>query len=359
MTNHLESPQHHTPPDICAVIPAHNAAATLAECIEALRQGTLPPSRIIVFDDGSTDGTTHIAQRAGAVVITNPGAPVGPAMGRNTAARSAQNPIIVFVDSDVLVHRDGVERLVAALLEEPNVAATFGSYDNAPRALRYAGRYVNLRHHVIHQAADRKAETFWSGFGAVKRSAFDQIGGFETQYTVPSLEDVELGVRLRKAGWRITLVKDALAKHCKDWRLLQLWRTDIMYRAIPWTLIMLESGSRDKVLNASPRERAKAAIALLSLASLLASAVSPLLLAPAAAGGLLYTYLNRDFYGVLRRSGGARLAVVGGLLHAAYHIYAPLTFMIVQLLWHLGIRPSHNLNNPRAEPAQNSIRPEN
>ncbi len=328
------------PVEVCAVIPAHNAATTITDCILALQNGTLAPGSIIVFDDASTDDTGAISATLGATVIGNRACPVGPAVGRTRAALTSQASIVVFVDSDVIVDRDGVRRLVDVLQANADVGAAFGSYDAAPRARRFAGRYGNLRHHYIHQTADREATTFWSGFGAVRRSVFAQVGGFDSRYALPSTEDIELGARLRQGGWRVKLVPEALCKHCKDWRLSQLWRTDIKLRAIPWTSLMLENGAIEASLNVSHQERLKALAAMSSLTMLAASLFLPWLVAPAIACAAAYGWLNRDFIGLLYRSGGLPLAAAGGLLHAAYHVYSSICFVGVLILWRLGFLPS-------------------
>ena len=66
------------------------------------------------------------------------------------------------------------------------------------------------------------------------------MGGFdERRFVHPSIEDVELGARLVAAGGKIRLVPEAQGKHCKDWTLLQVWRTDILRRAYPWSCLLM------------------------------------------------------------------------------------------------------------------------
>ena len=56
----------------------------------------------------------------------------GPAAARNTGAREATGDVLVFVDADVLVHRDAFARIRAAFASDPNLTAVFGSYDDDP-----------------------------------------------------------------------------------------------------------------------------------------------------------------------------------------------------------------------------------
>src|SRR6184192_836636 len=97
---------------VSLIVPAYNAEATLPECLKALRKALQPTDELIVFDDGSTDSTRSIAEAAGARIVSNPGKPKGPAHGRNKAAASASEPYLMFVDADVIIHPDAIDRLV-------------------------------------------------------------------------------------------------------------------------------------------------------------------------------------------------------------------------------------------------------
>src|SRR4029079_3358248 len=92
---------------------------------------------------------------------------------------------------------------------------------------------ANLRHHWVHQQGRAEAFTFWSGLGAIRRSTFQTHRGFNPMFEEPSIEDVELGIRIVEGGGRIVLVKDALGTHHKEWGLAQLWKTGHLRRALP------------------------------------------------------------------------------------------------------------------------------
>jgi cellulose synthase/poly-beta-1,6-N-acetylglucosamine synthase-like glycosyltransferase len=57
---------------------------------------------------------------------------VGATRGRNLAARQASADILAFVDADVIVEKEALGRLVGTLDSEPEIAAAFGCYDDAP-----------------------------------------------------------------------------------------------------------------------------------------------------------------------------------------------------------------------------------
>ncbi|MBV8882825.1 MAG: glycosyltransferase family 2 protein, partial [Chroococcidiopsidaceae cyanobacterium CP_BM_RX_35] len=77
-----------------------------------------------------------------------------------------------------------------------------------------------------------------------KRSTFLNLGGFNACcYQRPSIEDIELGYRIRQAGGKIHLAKQVQIKHHKDWKLTSLIKTDVLDRGIPWTKLLLSNKS--------------------------------------------------------------------------------------------------------------------
>ena len=306
------------------VVPAYNAAGTMARCLSALRAAAPAPAEIIVYDDGSTDETPAIARAHGARLIRGDAAQAGPAVGRNAGVAAARTERVLVVDADVVVEPDAPGRLAAALGD--GVVASFGAYAGEAAVRRLAGRYANLRHHHTHVAADAKtqgaAETFWSGLGAVRRDAFLRVGGFDESYERPCVEDVELGLRLRKLG-RIEIVSEAQGHHLKDWTLRQLWHTDVFCRALPWSEMMAE-GRIPPTLNTGRAEQVKSLLAHLAWVSALVGIFAPVALLAALAALCAYLWANRGFLRVLARDSAA-LVVAGSALHLAYHAYASVT----------------------------------
>ena len=101
-------------PEVSIVIAAYNAAGTLREVLDACRLQDLPRRwETIVVDDGSTDGTRALAERAGARVLSQ--ANRGPAAARNFGWRSAAAPIILFTDSDCVPRTDWARLLSAGI----------------------------------------------------------------------------------------------------------------------------------------------------------------------------------------------------------------------------------------------------
>lgn len=261
-------------PSLCAIVPARDAASYLLRSLPALRAALPPGAEPLVVDDGSRDETAAVAASAGARVVRH-ATSRGPAAARNSGAREARGEVLLFLDADCVPHEDAVLTLLRAL-DDPEVAAAFGSYDDRPEVRSWVSLYKNLAHHFVHQRSPGEASTFWAGFGVVRRAAFLGIGGFDESYRRSSIEDVELGYRLKAAGHRIRLVREAQVGHLKRWTLRSWLESDLRDRAIPWGRLLRRGHRLPRGLNFTGRDRAAAALVGGAGLCLLASAAAPL-----------------------------------------------------------------------------------
>jgi glycosyltransferase involved in cell wall biosynthesis len=287
------------------------------------------PDELIVVDDASTDESALIARQHGAQVVSLVGTPHGPAAARNAGAAAARGNLLVFIDADVAVNADTLGKIADYFEAHPELAALFGSYDDTPAARNLISLYKNLQHHYVHQHARREASTFWAGCGTVRRDAFLKVGGFDTAYHTPSIEDIELGLRLRQAGERIWLCKDVQAKHLKRWTLKSWLRADIFARAVPWTKLILASGGLPSDLNLDASSRISA-LATLSLVPLFVLGFwAPVAWLAALASLLLIIILNAGLYGLFLRQGGLPFAIAAVGCHLLYFFYSTVVFGVL------------------------------
>jgi GT2 family glycosyltransferase len=164
-----------------------------------------------------------------------------------------------------MCHPDTLGRIKTYLENAPEVAALFGSYDADPSGPGLVSRYKNLLHHYIHQHGLTEASTFWAGCGAVRLNVFMAIGGFDESYLSAAIEDIELGARLRRGGYRIRLCPDIQVTHLKHWTFVSLLSADIFHRAVPWSRLILRQGDWPWDLNVDARSRLSALCAWAAL----------------------------------------------------------------------------------------------
>jgi GT2 family glycosyltransferase len=320
-------------PTYSVIIPATDQPATLPACLEAIAAAEDPPAEVIVVDGP---------------------AGMGPAGARNAGSTRATGSILIFIDSDVAVHPDVFKRIRAAFEAEPELAAIFGSYDDEPSMHGIVSTFRNMLHHYVHQNSGGLATTFWAGLGAVRREAFVKVDGFdEWRFRSPSVEDIELGLRLASAGGMIRLDPEIQGTHLKRWQLRTMLVTDLFYRGMPWTALMLDRGPQAARLNMRGSHGLAAVAFTLGLAAM---AFGRTRLAAPLAG--LYLAINMRFYGLmLRRAGIQGAAAAVALL--AVHNAAALGSAPLGVVAFAGDRisragPGHGLvlhGAPRGEPA--------
>ena len=315
-------------PEISVIVPVHNGGLQLGKCLDALLESETPAFEVMVVDDGSTDGSATAARARGLEVLRL-GSRSGPAAARNHGALYARGSILLFVDADVVVRKDTLSRTAALFRARPEVAAVFGSYDDAPPEMNFVSQYKNLQHHFIHQQSSSKAETFWAGCGAVRREAFHDVGGFKAEkYVRPSVEDIELGYRLRRKGYVIALDRDNQVKHLKRWTFASLLRTDILNRAVPWSQLILEDSGMINDLSLRAVDRFSAALTAMAVVLLALCWFFPILLPAVLATSVAFFLLNYRFFNFLRLRRGLWFAGRAIGMLAFYYFYSGTVFIL-------------------------------
>lgn len=291
-----------------------------------------------MVDDASTDDSLEISQRKGATTFSLP-RQSGPAAARNYGAQKAKGNILFFVDSDVLIRPGTMARIVEDLQTNPHLAAVFGSYDNDPAEPNFISQYKNLYHHFVHQHSNDDAATFWAGCGAVRREVFEAVGGFDPErYPQSSIEDIELGYRMRRAGYRIHLDKDLQAKHLKRWELGSLLRADIFHRAVPWSRLILETRHLLNDFNLHTSARVSGGLSCLALALLPFLPLRPRLFYLVILSLIVLLTLNRTLYVFFIKRKGVGFAARAFPLQWLYYCYSTITFGVCVGLYLFGHR---------------------
>lgn len=317
-----------TQPFISVIVPVYNGEKFLRRCLEALTAPSRLAYEVIVVDDCSTDKSAEISQQLGATVLHMP-RQSGPAGARNHGAQKARGEILFFVDADVVVQSDSLERVADDFVKNPDIAAVFGSYDDEPAEQNFISQYKNLFHHFVHQQSSSDAVTFWAGCGAVRRDVFLAVGGYNPErYPRPAIEDIELGYRMRALGHRILLDKQLQAKHLKKWELRSLLHADIFCRAVPWSMLILESKGMVNDLNLQTRDRISAVLAGLSVAIIPFSILKPQLLFLVLILLAIIPLLNHKLYRFFVHRRGLEFAIRAFPLHLLYYLYSAPTFVL-------------------------------
>jgi glycosyltransferase involved in cell wall biosynthesis len=211
---------------LSVVIPTKDRAEALVRTLDALEAQQAGDAELeaIVIDNGSSDGTpAQVRRRAGASLpirlLEQPKG--GPAAARNAGAVAADGEILLFLGDDT---EPADERLLRAHIDlhaarpEPTYGV-LGRITWTPRQpvtpfmrwLENGGpqfSYAELSPGPVDAAS-----YFYSSHASVKRSIFEQVGGFDVRFPTAAVEDTELGVRLADSGVELDYHPELLVLH--------------------------------------------------------------------------------------------------------------------------------------------------
>jgi glycosyltransferase involved in cell wall biosynthesis len=312
-------------PTVSVIIPVRNGGAKLRICLKSLSDCQPPPTEVIVVVDGDTGNDQQVAEEFTAHVFTIP-KPKGPSAARNLGARSAHGDILYFVDADVAVPPDAISQISDAFKQQTEMSAAFGSYDEFPFEKNFLSQYKNLLHYYVHHTANEEASTFWTGSGAIRREVFEKMGGFDEELIC--IEDIELGYRLRGAGYKIRLLRDLRVKHLKRWDSISLLKTDFFCRALPWTELILNEGSFPDDLNVKLSGRLSVIFIYILPLMLFGALWFRWLLFPSGVLILGLVALNWDLYCFFYKRRGLTFTLKTVFWHWLYFFYSGLAFCI-------------------------------
>jgi len=206
------------------VIPAFDAESTLGSCLDSLRKQTLKPFQIILVDDCSADRTASIASDAG-IEILSFSERGGPAIARNAGAEKAEGDIILFLDADVVVPADLIEKISDCFLSDSSAVAVQTVYSPYCPAVDLVSRYQNFYYyHSLTRIKGNSTATFATWCAAVQRDLFIEIGGFNTSIPEPTVEDEELGYEIADRGRKIVLARNIQVTHLASYTVAQFVR---------------------------------------------------------------------------------------------------------------------------------------
>lgn len=213
----------HFTPYVSVIFPTRNRKAFLEEALRSLTELTYPKGHyeVIVVDDGSTDGTADVVQT---IKTEKPGMirfcqqrQQGITVARNTGISYARGDVLVFTDDDCTFSKDWLQRLLAHF-DAADVGAV-GGPDQAPADSPFLARCVDytvtsfLGTGGVRRKEGRSLAKYYPrGCNmAVPRAVIEKVGGFDE--SLAAGEEIELGYRIRAAGYRLKYAAEACVWH--------------------------------------------------------------------------------------------------------------------------------------------------
>tara|TARA_Y100001933_G_scaffold91085_1_gene92062 strand:- start:41 stop:970 length:930 start_codon:yes stop_codon:yes gene_type:complete len=202
--------------NVSIVIPTYNRRPILEKCLKSLENQKLGKNineyEVIVVDDGSTDGTTSwIEENKSNLphVVLYKQKHGGPALGRNLGVMKAKNEIIIFIDSDLVVLNDFIQKHVEKLnfwwSKNNKKCFTYGSVINT-------SNFKNPEKEK-YKITDISFAYFATGNVAISKELLMKVGLFDTSFSLYGWEDLELGERLKNFGTKLIKCPEAVGFH--------------------------------------------------------------------------------------------------------------------------------------------------
>jgi cellulose synthase/poly-beta-1,6-N-acetylglucosamine synthase-like glycosyltransferase len=202
-------------PLVSVIVPAYGVAHLLGATLASLQAQYLQTWEAIIIDDGAPDDVAgafapFASDRRFRLLLTDN---QGVSSARNRAIAAAKARFICLLDGDDLYEPAYLGRMLAAIEADPGLgfvccdALVFGAGERTPR--RYSSLYGMTGPISLERVLDRTFVVFVAAI--IRRSAMDQIGGFDA--SIVASEDLDVWIRLLAAGWRGDFLAEPLVRY--------------------------------------------------------------------------------------------------------------------------------------------------
>ncbi|SFR86816.1 Glycosyltransferase, catalytic subunit of cellulose synthase and poly-beta-1,6-N-acetylglucosamine synthase [Halomicrobium zhouii] len=198
-----------TRPSLSVVVPTYNEEDRIETCLESVLAAVAddPSTEVIVVDSNSTDRTVELAREYPVTVLRIPDDDLTtPGAGRYVGHQRATGDQLLFVDGDMRISGEWLDRARRVLDQRDDVAGLDGHLNTA-------------------EATDPEPVEALRGVAIYDADVLDQVDGFDP--FLRALEDVELGYRITEAGYDVRRLPIVAASHpcspgaaelCRRWR---------------------------------------------------------------------------------------------------------------------------------------------
>lgn len=211
-----------TDPVASILIVAYQSGPDLGRCLEALDRQTRRDFEVILLDNASTDGSVEAIPQYDWLILVRSPENVGFAAGNNLAARSARGRYLVTLNPDAFAEPGWLDALIAAAERHPDAASIASvqlSHEDADRLDGMGDPYAPWgaawrggKGGLAVPVAESEVFGPCAAAAMYRREAFEAVGGFCERFFC-YYEDVDLALRLRRAGWRSVITPWAIVRH--------------------------------------------------------------------------------------------------------------------------------------------------
>jgi glycosyltransferase involved in cell wall biosynthesis len=291
---------------ISIVIPTYNSEKFMPNLLNSIFKNGIEDMEVIIVDDCSTDKTIECAKKYPLKIIqleTN----VGPSRARNRGVNEAQGDIIFFLDADVIVMDGTIREVKDYFKKNPSANCVIGICATEPLNKGFVPRYMAMFEYIhLIGTTDNKVSVFAPRCGAIKKTFFQSIGGYNEAYKGADVEDFELARRINKVD-SIILNRNMIVKHqFADFK--QSVR-NYFKRAVLWVHLFFKEKQLDNAGPTSPSNGIAAICSFLSLVSLFFMPFAPAVLYVFFPSLLVFLLANVKWWNFMRKEAGLLFAL--------------------------------------------------
>ena len=200
---------------VSILIPCYNSSKHIQKVIQSLQNQTRQPNEIIIVDDASTDRSVAVVKECNVKLICHENNR-GPAAARNTAFSASMGEIIVFIDADAYADSHMIENILNVYENAPDLDQLGGvggrGIETCTEGMANHWRCIHARQD-FGEYPQPNVEYLFGLCCSYSRKVFEQIGGFDDFYRINAGEDYDIGLRIRKTGYRLAYTPNAFIYH--------------------------------------------------------------------------------------------------------------------------------------------------
>lgn len=206
------------------IIPVYNNLEYTKKCLLALRKNTnLDQIEIIIVNNASTDSTKGYLDSLDFINVTHNNINRNFAGANNQGAKAAKGEILIFLNNDTEVHENWLEPLIRDIGEDSKIGAIGTKLLFPDGTIQHAGVVISpdkTPRHIYYQAnpdelwvnKKREFQVVTAACIAIPKKVFNEVGGFDEKF-VNGLEDVDLCLKIKKAGYKVIYEPKSVITH--------------------------------------------------------------------------------------------------------------------------------------------------
>lgn len=225
---------------VSIIIPAFNQVEYCRQCLTTLLANTAPPYKLILVDNGSTDGVAELFDSVPGATVVHVSENLGFAKGINLGLAHAEGHALLL-NSDTLLPVDWLQHLLQVLESNPSIGMV-GPRSNCVsgsqqidglnfESIEQINAFAQQRHAEHHGELRDVARLV--GFCLLIRDAvWQSVGGMEEAFGVGNFEDDDYCLRVLRAGYRLCIAEDSFVFHYGSRTFLGMGITDDAWREL-------------------------------------------------------------------------------------------------------------------------------